>query len=145
MFSIMDFLPTFASIIGTKLPADRPIDGLDQTEVLTGKSAMGNHHSLLTFIGPDLVAARWQQWRLHFKDMQLTGTGQQMLGGFPANSAPVCYPRVYNIEMDPHEVLNQLNYLWTIAPVLKVVTEYEESLKKYPNPPLANLTNFTGH
>ena len=84
MFSIMDFLPTFASILGAKLPADRPIDGVDQTAVLFGKSEMGARDSLLSFIGPDLVAVRWKQWRFYFKDMTLTGTGQQMLGGIYA-------------------------------------------------------------
>jgi len=144
MFSIMDFLPTFAAIIGAKLPTDRPIDGVDQSDVLTGKSAKGHRVSLLTFIGPDLVAARWQQWRLYFKNVTQTGT-DEMLSGFANSAAPVYYPRVYNIEMDPHEDLNQLNYLWTIAPVLKLVAAYEESVKKYPNPPAANLTNFTQH
>ena len=85
MFSIMDFLPTFASILGAKLPADRPIDGVDQTAVLLGKSEMGSRESLLSFVGPDLVAARWKQWRIYFKDMKLTGTGQQMLGGIFAD------------------------------------------------------------
>ncbi len=74
MFSIMDFLPTLAAILGTKLPGDRPIDGVDQTAVFFGKSDKGARESLLTFIGPDLVA-RWKQWRYYFKDMQLTGSG----------------------------------------------------------------------
>ena len=42
MFSTMDFFPTFASIIGGKLPADRPLDGVDQTDLLFGKSTTGN-------------------------------------------------------------------------------------------------------
>src|SRR6266700_3733436 len=29
MFSIMDFFPTFARVIGATVPADRPIDGVD--------------------------------------------------------------------------------------------------------------------
>ena len=29
MFSIMDFLPTFARIVGGKMPVDRAIDGVD--------------------------------------------------------------------------------------------------------------------
>ena len=41
MFSIMDFFPTFARIIGGKMPTDRPIDGVDQTDVLLGKSETG--------------------------------------------------------------------------------------------------------
>ena len=29
-------------------------------------------------------------------------------------------------------------------PAFKVIKEYEESIKKYPNPPASNLTNFAG-
>jgi arylsulfatase A-like enzyme len=61
MFSEMDFLPTLASILAAKLPTDRVIDGVDQSDVLFGKSAMGHRESLLTFIGSDLVAVRWKQ------------------------------------------------------------------------------------
>jgi hypothetical protein len=53
MFSIMDFLPTFAHIVGGKMPTDRPIDGVDQTDVLLGNSAMGHRENLLSFIGGD--------------------------------------------------------------------------------------------
>jgi hypothetical protein len=56
-FSEMDFLPTFAAILGAKLPTDRPIDGVDQTAVLLGKSEAGAREAMLTFMGPDLVAA----------------------------------------------------------------------------------------
>jgi len=143
MFSTMDFMPTFAAILGSKLPSDRPIDGVNQLDVLLGKSAMGNRESLLTFIGPDLVAARWKQWRFYFKDMARTGTGQQMVGGIYANSAPMYYPKFYNIEMDPGENLQMTNYGWTAEPIFKVIQEYLASVKKYPNPTPANVTNFT--
>ena len=52
MFSIMDFMPTLASIVGGKMPTDRPIDGVDQSDVLFGKSTVGHRENLLTFIGP---------------------------------------------------------------------------------------------
>jgi len=58
MFSIMDFMPTFAGIIGGRLLTDRPIDGVDQIDVLLGNSAAGHRDSLLSFIGGDLVAVR---------------------------------------------------------------------------------------
>ena len=145
MFSIMDFLPTFAAIIGAKLPTDRPFDGVDQSAVLFGKSEMGARESLLSFIGPDLVAARWKQWRFYFKDMHLTGTGQQMLGGMYVSASPIYFPKVYNIEMDPHEDLNLGGITVFMAdPAYKVIKEYEGSLKKYPNPPAPNLANFSG-
>jgi arylsulfatase A-like enzyme len=146
MFSTMDFFPTFANLIGSKIPADRPIDGVDQTDVLFGRSETGNRDSLLTFIGADLVAARWKQWRMYFTDVQPTGIGPQRQPGLFSSSAPMAgYPKIYNIEMDPHEDL-QVGALfgWTAAPMLEVVEKYLESVKKYPNPRAPDLTNFKG-
>jgi arylsulfatase A-like enzyme len=145
MFSIMDFFPTFARIIGTKMPTDRPIDGVDQTDVLLGKSETGNRQSLLSFIGGELVAARWQQWRIYFTDIHPTGSGPLIVAGFTgsANAPMAGYPKVFNIEMDPHEDFNVTALFgWAGAPALKAVEEYKETLKKYPNPPAANLTSF---
>ena len=142
MFSIMDFMPTFAAILGAKLPTDRAIDGVNQLGMLTGKSKTGDREHLMSFIGADLVAVRWKQWRMYFRDMNRTGTGQQMLGGIAANSVPMYYPKVYNIEMDPHEDLQLVNYESISVNAFKAIQEYLASVKKFPNPPPANLTNF---
>ncbi|HEY3224051.1 MAG TPA: arylsulfatase [Pseudolabrys sp.] len=144
MFSIMDFLPTFARIIDGKLPTDRPIDGVDQSAVLLGNSTMGRRESLLSFIGGELVAARWKQRRIYFTDIHPTGSGPQRQPGIFSASAPTAgYPKVYNIEMDPHEdlVVGGL-FGWVSGPALKVVEEYLASVKKYPNPPAPNITQF---
>lgn len=144
MVSIMDFFPTFARLIGSKVPTDRPIDGVDQTDVLFGKSETGNRDSLLTFIGPDMVAARWKQWRMYFTDVHPTGIGPQRQPGLFSTSAPMAgYPKVFNIEMDPHEdlVVGAL-FGWTPGPLFEVVDKYKETLKKYPNPPAGNLTKL---
>jgi arylsulfatase len=144
MFSIMDFLPTFARIIDGKLPTDRAIDGVDQSAVLLGNSTKGERESLLSFIGADLVAARWKQWRIYFTDVHPTGNGPQRQPGIFSASAPTAgYPKVYNIEMDPHEdlVVGGL-FGWVSGPALKVVEEYLATVKKYPNPPAPNITQF---
>ena len=145
MFSIMDFYPTFAHIVGGKMPNDRPIDGVDQTDVVLGKNETGNRESLLSFIGPDLVAARWKQWRVYFTDIHPTGTGSQRMGGLfgSANSPMAGYPKLFNIEMDPHEDLNVGGlFIWAMLPAVEAVEKYKETLKTYPNPPGANLTRF---
>ena len=136
MFSIMDFFPTFAHIVGGQLPTDRPIDGVDQTDVLLGKSEVGQRQSLLSFVGADLVAARWKQWRIYFTDVHPTGIGPQRQPGLFSASAPMAgYPKVYNIEMDPHEDLNVGGlYGWVAGPALKSVEQYLQTVKKYPNP-----------
>jgi hypothetical protein len=134
MFSIMNFFPTFASIIGAKVPSDRPIDGVDQTDVLLGKSEIGKRDTLLSFIGGELVASRWKQWRVYFTDVHPTGIGPQRQPGPGSASAPMAgYPKVFNIEMDQHEDLNVFG-LFPIAsePALKAVDEYLESVKKIP-------------
>jgi arylsulfatase len=144
MFSIMDFMPTLASIVGGKMPDDRPIDGVDQSDVLFGKSATGHRDTLLSFIGSELVAARWKQWRIYFTDIHPTGIGPQRLGGLAAaNGQMAGYPKVYNIEMDPHEDLNvAFLYAWTLESALEAVLAYQRSFKDHPNPPAPNLTNF---
>ena len=144
MFSIMDFFPTLASIVGGKMPTDRPIDGMDQSDVLFGKSAVGHRNSLLSFIGPQLVAARWKQWRIYFTDMHPTGIGPQRLPGLESSSASMAgYPKVYNIEMDPHEDLNVAGLFgWVGDPALEAVRRYEASVREHPNPPAPNITVF---
>ena len=65
----------------------------------------------------------------------------------PASSQPALrmagYPKIFNIEMDPHEdlVVGGL-FGWVSGPALKVVEEYLASVKKYPNPPAPNITQF---
>jgi arylsulfatase len=144
MFSIMDFLPTFARAIDGKMPTDRPIDGVDQTDVLLGNTASGRRESLLSFIGADLVGVRWKQWRVYFTDVHPTGIGPQRQPGMFSASGPMAgYPKVYNIEMDPHEdLIVGAMFGWVYDPVLKTVNEYLETVKKYPNPPAPNITQF---
>lgn len=145
MFSIMDFLPTLADIVGAKVPDDRPIDGVDQIDVLLDKSATGHRDSLLSFVGGDLLAVRWKQWRAYFTAVSPTGIGpQRQVGPFSTNTPLAGYPIAYNIEMDPHEDLIVVGMFgWVSGPILKTVEEYLASVKKYPNPPAPNITNFS--
>jgi hypothetical protein len=51
---------------GLPTPTDPPIDGVDQADVLLGKSELGSRDSMLAFIGAAyIVAARWKQWRVY--------------------------------------------------------------------------------
>ena len=55
------------------------------------------------------------------------------------------YPKVYNIEMDPQEDLVVAGLFgWVSGPALETVEEYLASVKKYPNPPAPNITQFGG-
>ena len=147
MFSIMDFFPTFAHLAGGMVPDDRPIDGVDQTDLLLGTSAAGRRENLLTFVGPDLVAARWKPFRAYFADVSPGRSGwggSNLLAGTGGSAAPMNgYPKIFNIESDPREEYNiGAMYEWVIGPVLKSVEEYKQSLAKHPNPKAANITRF---
>jgi arylsulfatase A-like enzyme len=41
IFATIDFMPTFATLAGYNVPDDRKIDGVDQTDLLLGKSKTG--------------------------------------------------------------------------------------------------------
>jgi arylsulfatase len=88
---------------------------------------------------------RWNQWRVYFTDINTTGIGPQRLVGFSGsgNVSMAEYPKIYNIEMDPHEDLNVAGlFMWVAGPVFEVVEKYKATLKKNPNPPVSNITKF---
>jgi hypothetical protein len=84
------------------------------------------------------------QWRIYFTDVHPTGIGPQRQPGMFSASAPMAgYPKIYNIEMDPHEdLIVAAMFGWVSGPALKTVDEYMAMLKRYPNPPPPNITQF---
>ncbi len=144
MFSIMDFYPTLARIAGTKVPTDRPIDGVDQGDFLFGRQDTSNRESLLTFTGDQLQAVRWRQFRVYFTDVVPVGSGPSRRGGLSSASVPLNgYPLIYNIERDPREEHNMsTTHGWVAAYFIREVMKYKRSLKEHPNPPAPNLTKW---
>jgi len=143
MFSIHDWFPTLAGIIGAQVPADRPIDGVDQSAFLTGKQPKSNRESLLTFIGEDIAAVRWREFRIYPKQFQPSNGNPAMSGLAGTRIEMNGFPAIYNIEADPREEVNVISTnAWVIGPYLKLIGEYQKSLEKYPNPKAVNMTQF---
>jgi len=75
MTSMMDVLPTFASLAGAKLAPDRKIDGVDVWPVLSGDeindSSEGPRQLFFYFRGFAMEAIRKGPWKLHFEGNQL--------------------------------------------------------------------------
>ena len=143
MFAIHDFLPTLASIIGADVPANRPIDGVDQSAFLLGQQELSNREHLLTFIGDRLVALRWRQWRMY--PVEFLGTrGNPSTAGYVGTMRETAgYPQIYNIEADPKEQLNVAHTNgWLVAVYLQLIGQYQASLQDDPNPPAPNLTDI---
>jgi C-terminal region of aryl-sulfatase/Sulfatase len=145
MFSQMDFFPTLAKFAGAKIPTDRPIDGIDQSAYLLGQNEKGSRESMLTFIGDQLVAVRWHQWRYYMVDVQPAGAHKIDATGLISDLPPTAgYPLVYNIELDPREENPYLlaTSQFVLGPMIRVIAEYQKTLVGHPNPPAPNLTNW---
>jgi arylsulfatase A-like enzyme len=64
IFSTLDFLPTFGALAGFKVPGDRIIDGVNQTELLLGRSPRGARDHFHYFSQNELHAVRQGAWKL---------------------------------------------------------------------------------
>lgn len=121
----VDTYTTFAKIAGASVPQDRPIDGLDQTDFFLGKSEKSNREGFPVFVADRLEAIKWRNWKVVFYDEQRDWwTPPTKLGS----------PKVFNLITDPKEEYPQTGLLstWTAGPAIKVMVDFEQSLKKYP-------------
>lgn len=69
--TMMDFLPTFAGLAGTRPPVDRKIDGIDVWPVLAGDPAKAPRETFHYFRGLALEAVRSGPWKLHLASGEL--------------------------------------------------------------------------
>jgi arylsulfatase A-like enzyme len=64
LFATLDFLPTFGTLAGFAPPRDRIIDGVDQTDLLLGRSQRGARDLFHYFSKNELHAVRQGPWKL---------------------------------------------------------------------------------
>lgn len=122
----MDLFPTLAALAGGEVPDDRPIDGVDVSDFLLGRSDESGREGFVVYMGNDVYGVKWRNWKLHFKEQ---------------NSAfdqlrTYTLPRVYNLLTDPQERDNVLfPATWVPKAALKQLEDHVVSLKA--NPPIA--------
>jgi arylsulfatase A-like enzyme len=68
LFASLDFLPTFGKLAGYEAPRDRPIDGVDQSGLLLGRSERGAREHFFYFSKNELHAVRQGRWKLRLPD-----------------------------------------------------------------------------
>ena len=102
----VDTYTTFARIAGASVPQDRPIDGVDQTDFLLGKSEKSNREGFPVFVADRLEAVKWRNWKVVFYDEQRDWwTPPAKLG----------VPKAFDLITDPKE-----EYPRTATPALMV-------------------------
>ena len=72
VFATIDFMPTFAKLCGFNIPDDRKIDGIDQTDLLLGKSEKGRN----TFYF-DRAGIRMGKWKYLKADAHFYGYARE--------------------------------------------------------------------
>lgn len=124
----IDLFPTLARAVGGKIPDDRIIDGVDQTDFLMGKTPKSARESVIIYIGNTLFGLKWRNWKLLLKELDRESYAIRDLA----------YPTIYNLIVDPKEEVPELNYLndtWVDFPLYQVLEDHQASIAKDPGAP----------
>lgn len=124
----IDLFPTLARAAGGKIPDDRIMDGVDQTDFLTGRTSKSARESVIIYIGNTLFGLKWRNWKMLLKELDRESYAIRDLA----------YPTIYNLIVDPKEEVPELNYLndtWVDFPLYQVLEDHQASIAKDPGAP----------
>ncbi|MSP96344.1 MAG: arylsulfatase [Betaproteobacteria bacterium] len=129
---ITDLYPTLARIAGAQIPADRPIDGIDQLDFFLGNGP-SLREGFVYYIKQELRAAKWRNWKMH------------IIWEVEPNSGPIHLetPWVFNLISDPKEQseVGDANS-WMRGPVRKMIRAFQNSLVEFPPIPAGAPDGF---
>lgn len=121
---VTDLFATLVAAGGAQLPADRPIDGVDQTALLLDARSKSARERFLFYIKNDLRAVKWRDWKLHFYWEPEVNQGKGKLES----------PYLFNLTRDPKEETDVLVFnTWVMGPVLRMVQAFNRSCQQWPN------------
>jgi arylsulfatase len=121
----VDLFATLAKIAGAKVPNDRPMDSVDQSDFFLGKTGKSAREGFPIWNANTLMAVKWRNWKLHFYRQDTMFDPPVKLG----------IPFIVNLYTDPREEKPTVD-TWVATPMLKVVGAFEESVKRYPLIPM---------
>jgi arylsulfatase len=133
IMSLLDLFNTFATLGGGKIPADRPIDGIDQSNFLLGAQENSSREWVVWYTGTGSAAETlpsavlWHQFKVHTKAYDSFQGPESDYGQIPA---------VYNIEIDPgeeHNIAGEHDFV--IDAFQKIYRQLVASMREYPNTP----------
>ena len=124
----VDTFTTLTRIGGGKVPQDRPIDGVDQTDFFTGKTEKSAREGFPIFVSDRLEGVKWRNWKIVFYDEQRDWWSPPTKLG---------QPKAFDLITDPKEEYpaTALRNTWNAGPATRVLAQFEASLKK--DPPIA--------
>ena len=124
---VTDLYTTLAHIAGANVPADRPVDGVDQIDFFTGKAVKSAREGFLFYMKAELRAAKWREWKMH-----LVWEAEPNAGANHLES-----PLLFNLLQDPKEETDvNTTAGWARTPLRWMMHEFQEGLKRNPPIPL---------
>ncbi len=122
--STMDLFTTCATWAGAKAPADRAIDGIDITPLLTASGTV-QRDAFIYYRGTQLFAARLGKWKAHY----LTQPGY--FQPKPDAHEP---PLLFDLQADPGESFNvAAEHPEVLAQIAAAVERHRATVKPVPN------------
>jgi len=130
IISSLDWYATLATIIGEKqrIPTDRPMDSIDQSQFILGKNEKSNREHVITYVGNNVYAVKWRNLKVHFI------TAESTFSEIKRHT----FPQVYDIKNDPDEKrelwkAEGFAHTWVMKPVMEILGAKAASMKKFPN------------
>jgi arylsulfatase A-like enzyme len=122
--STMDLFVTCAGFAGAKVPADRPIDGVDIAPLLTGTGTV-KRDVYCYYRGTQLFAARLGKWKAHFITQPAYG---------PEKPTPHDPPLLYDLGADPGESLEVgAQHPEVLREIIAAVERHRATVQPAPN------------
>jgi arylsulfatase len=130
IITAVDWLPTLAFLVGEgrRVPADRPIDGIDASALVLGQSpTTGRDHVIYYGSDAGVMSVKWRNMKVVFRYSEST-------------SGPIIkpqWPLVFDLIDDPVEewdlVEKRLDCAWVFAPVAARLGALQQSATRFPN------------
>ena len=132
---LVDLFPTLLNLAGAEVPQDRIIDGQSMVEFFTGQSTKSPRQGFPVFVGDELYALKWRNWKAHFiwQDSKYSPKKQYST-----------VAKVVNLIQDPREERQAVEpyNAWVQYPGTAVLLDYHKSLQLQPNIPKGAPDSF---
>jgi arylsulfatase len=129
-----DWLPTLAALVdgSQRVPTDRPIDGIDVSAHLLGKSEESGREDFILY-GTDggLLTVKWKTMKVHFRTV--LEAGGALFGPYLTPQLPALYDLIADPQEKNNIIETSLSDAWAIGAALRPVVAFEESAKRFPH------------
>jgi len=127
-----DWYPTLATLagLGDKVPTDRPIDGMDMSDFMLGKTDNSGRDNFV-YMGTDgePISAKWKTFKVHFRYTESDS--------WIAPYIKPQFPMVCDLITDPNETIDlmqsHLTYGWVIGAASAPLIAVAQSAAQFPH------------